>query len=162
MDPTPTTTNEGAAGPLFGFSPSPAKPCEALPPSNRVNPPGIGKIRPPQGPLRGKPAQRLPREEGGAAQRAKPAACGRMRDAELVPTRAPLCVVAEEGVTGEKPHRKGFSSRACFCLLFSREKSRSGYGGETPETPGTGAEPPKSGVGPSGPTWRNRTCFAIY
>ena len=22
---------------------------------------------------------------------------------------APLCVVAEEGVTGEKPHRKGFS-----------------------------------------------------
>ena len=45
---------------------------------------------------------------------------------------APLCVVAEEGVTGEKPHRKGFSLRACFCLLFPRGKSRSGCGAEGP------------------------------
>ena len=47
--------------------------------------------------------------------------------------QCPLCVVAEEGVTGEKPHRKGFSLRAPFCLLFRRGKSRSGYGGEAPE-----------------------------
>ena len=46
--------------------------------------------------------------------------------------RCPLCVVAEEGVTGEKPHRKGFSSRACFCLLFPREKSNPGSGGGAP------------------------------
>ena len=71
-------------------------------------------------------------EKGGAAQRPKPDACGGMRDAELVPTRAPLCVVAEEGVTGEKPHRKGFSLRAPFCLLFRRGKSRPGCGGGTP------------------------------
>ena len=45
---------------------------------------------------------------------------------------SPLCVVAEEGVTGEKPHRKGFSLRACFCLLFPRGKSRSGCGAEGP------------------------------
>ena len=44
----------------------------------------------------------------------------------------PLCVVAEEGVTGEKPHRKGFSLRAPFCLLFRRGKSRPGCGGGTP------------------------------
>ena len=47
---------------------------------------------------------------------------------------APLCVVAEEGVTGEKPHRKGFSSRACFWLLFARAKSNPGYGAGGPES----------------------------
>src|SRR5699024_10530845 len=67
--------------------------------------------------------------------------------------RAPLCVVAEEGVTGEKPHRKGFSSRACFCLLFPRGKSRSGSGGETPATPGVrGRSPRKKECGAEGPT----------
>src|SRR5699024_1104124 len=45
---------------------------------------------------------------------------------------APLCVVAEEGVTGEKPHRKGFSSRAVFWLLFVRTKSNLGSGGGAP------------------------------
>ena len=29
-------------------------------------------------------------------------------------TGVPLCVVAEKGVTGEKPHRKGFSLRVVF------------------------------------------------
>ena len=53
---------------------------------------------------------------------------------------SPLCVVAEEGVTGEKPHRKGFSSRACFWLLFARAKSNPGFGGEAPEK----RDPPKS------------------
>ena len=72
-------------------------------------------------------------EEGGAAQRAKPAACGRMRDAELVPTRAPFVSSRKRGGTGEKPHRKGFSSRAPFCLLFRRGKSRPGSGGGAPE-----------------------------
>ena len=61
-------------------------------------------------------ACRLRRDEG----------CGACADAR------PLCVVAEEGVTGEKPHRKGFSLRACFCLLFPRGKSRSGCGAEGP------------------------------
>ena len=57
---------------------------------------------------------------------------------------SPLCVVAEEGVTGEKPHRKGFSSRACFWLLFARAKSNSGSGGETPETPGVRGRRPRN------------------
>ena len=61
-------------------------------------------------------ACRLRRDEG----------CGACADAR------PLCVVAEEGVTGEKPHRKGFSLRAPFCLLFRRGKSRPGCGGGTP------------------------------
>ena len=47
-------------------------------------------------------------------------------------TGVPLCVVVEEGVTGEKPHRKGFSLRACFWLLFARAKSNSGCGAESP------------------------------
>ena len=47
--------------------------------------------------------------------------------------RAPPFVSSRKrGSTGEKPHRKGFSLRACFCLLFPRGKSRSGSGGETP------------------------------
>ena len=45
---------------------------------------------------------------------------------------APLCVVADEGVTGEKPHRKGFSSRAVFWSLFVRTKSDPGFGGGAP------------------------------
>ena len=45
---------------------------------------------------------------------------------------APFCVVADEGVTGGKPHRKGFSLRACFWLLFARAKSNSGCGAESP------------------------------
>ena len=61
-------------------------------------------------------ACRLRRDEG----------CGACADA------CPLCVVAEEGGTGEKPHRKGFSLRAPFCLLFRRGKSRPGCGGGTP------------------------------
>ena len=55
----------------------------------------------------------------------------------------PLCVVAEEGVTGEKPHRKGFSSRACFWLLFARAKSNSGHGAESPEIPGVRGRSPR-------------------
>ena len=45
---------------------------------------------------------------------------------------SPLCVVAEEGVTGEKPHRKGFSLRAVFWLLFVRTKSNPGCGAGSP------------------------------
>src|SRR5699024_422248 len=73
MYPTPATTQRGQS-PLW-------------------NPPYIA-----ESPMRGKngPGGAAPRqtsgafaeEEGGAAQRAKPAARGRMRDAELVPTRA--------------------------------------------------------------------------
>ena len=73
-------------------------------------------------------------EEGGAAERAKPAACGGMRDAELVPTRAPLCVVAGVGFIREGPHRKGPSLVRPFGY-FSGE-------GKVPR--GTGAEPPKN------------------
>src|SRR5699024_12567587 len=45
---------------------------------------------------------------------------------------APLCVVAEEGVTGEKPHRTGFSSRAAFWSLLVRTKRDPGFGGGAP------------------------------
>src|SRR5699024_236937 len=58
--------------------------------------------------------------------------------------RCPLCVVAEEGVTGEKPHRKGFSLRAVFWLLFVRTRSSPGWGaGEAPRKGGYGAESPE-------------------
>ena len=51
---------------------------------------------------------------------------------------APLCVVAEEGVTGEKPHRKGFSSRAVFRFTFGRPKVNRGVRGRVaPEMPST-------------------------
>ena len=43
----------------------------------------------------------------------------------------PLCRRGKGG-HGEKPHRKGFSSRACFCLLFPRGKSRPGAWGWRP------------------------------
>src|SRR5699024_6849205 len=67
-------------------------------------------------------------EEGGAAKRPKPDACGRMRDAELVPTRAPLCVVAEEGSIREGPHRKGPSLMRLFGYFFGVEKVTRGVG----------------------------------
>ena len=58
--------------------------------------------------------------------------------------QCPLCVVAEEGVTGEKPHRKGFSSRACFWLLFARAKSDPGLGRGGPGPSGGGGGAPIS------------------
>ena len=67
-------------------------------------------------------------EEGGAAERPKPAARGRMRDAELVPTRAPLCVVAEEGYIREGPHRRGPSLMRLFGYFFGVEKVTRGVG----------------------------------
>src|SRR5699024_8234171 len=65
---------------------------------------------------------------------------------------SPLCVVVGEGYIGEGPHRKGFSSRACFWLLFARAKSNSGHGGETPETPGVRGRSPER--------FRKETCFS--
>ena len=56
---------------------------------------------------------------------------------------APLCVVADEGATGEKPHRKGFSSRAVFWLLFVRTKSNPGLGRGGPEPSGSGDAAPE-------------------
>ena len=44
----------------------------------------------------------------------------------------PLCVVAEEGVTGEKPQRKGFSPVRVFAYFFHEEKVGRGVGVEPP------------------------------
>ena len=82
---------------------------------------------------------------------------------------APLCVVADEGVTGEKPHRKGFSLRAVFWLLFVRTKSNPGCGAGNPirvrkETcfsppPGDGRISPAS-AGCAGPAPSKSGCGA--
>ena len=114
MDPTPTTTNEGAAAPSLD------------------SPPALQVLR-------------------GAStdeQRDRRLCGGFQRGAGT-----PLCVVAEEGVTGEKPHRKGFSSRACFWLLFARAKSDSGSWAESPESPGVRGRSSRKlqGVGPKAP-----------
>ena len=129
-DHPPQRPMRGLRPPLW-ILPQPHKPCEALPPSNRVNPPGIGKKRPRRGRseanqrsvCRGKRRRsaatepcRLRQDEG----------CGACADA-----RPPLCRRGRGGHGGETPS-KGFLPRACFCLLFPRGKSRSGCGGGTP------------------------------
>ena len=83
-------------------------------------------------------------EEGGAAERAKPAACGGMRDAELVPTRAPLCVVAGVGFIREGPHRKGPSLVRLFGHFLSAQKVTRGVGPGRPHEKGPGGGAPES------------------
>ena len=46
---------------------------------------------------------------------------------------APLCVVAEEGVTGEKPHRKGFSLVCPFGDFYDKGKVTRVRAGEARE-----------------------------
>ena len=66
--------------------------------------------------------------------------------------RPPLCRRGGGVHRGGTPS-KGSRPYACFCLLFSREKSRSGSGGkcpewvETPETPGVRGRRPRNGQG---------------
>ena len=60
--------------------------------------------------------------------------------------RPPLCRRGGGVHRGGTPS-KGSRPYACFCLLFSREKSRSGSGGETPETPGVRGRRPRKGQG---------------
>ena len=62
-------------------------------------------------------ACRLRRDEG----------CGACADAR------PLCVVAEEGVTGEKPHRKGFSLVCPFGDFYDKGKVTRVRAGEARE-----------------------------
>ena len=45
---------------------------------------------------------------------------------------APLCVVADEGVTGEKPHRKGFSLVCPFGDFSDKGKVTQGPGRGAP------------------------------
>ena len=46
---------------------------------------------------------------------------------------APLCVVADEGVTGEKPHRKGFSPVRVFGYFLHEQKVTRVRAGEARE-----------------------------
>ena len=80
-------------------------------------------------------------EEGGAAKRPKPDACGRMRDAELVPTRAPLCAVAGKEYIREGPHRKGPSLMRLFGYFFGVEKVTRGVGPGRPHIRGVQSVP---------------------
>ena len=73
-------------------------------------------------------------EEGGAAQRPNPAACGRMRDAKLVPTRAPFVSSRRRDIR-EGPHRKGPSLMRPFGYFSGEGKVPRGMGAEPLKLP---------------------------
>ena len=157
MDPTPTTTNEGAAAPSLDSPPAPPSPARHFHRRTGL----IHRESVKYGPAGAAPRQTsaaFAEEEGGAAQRAKPAACGRMRDAELVPTRAPLCVVVGEGYIREGPHRKGPSLVRLFGYFFGVEKVTRGTGAEPTLNPGPGRSPEKKRCG----TRRPHTGYHLF
>ena len=118
--PPPTTAFQG------GAAPSP----KGLPPLRGWE---SGK----NGPAGAAPRQTseaFAEEEGGAAERAKPAACGGMRDAELVPTRAPFVSSRKRGARGRNPIERVSPPVRPFAY----------FSGEGKVGRGPGAEPPKS------------------
>ena len=119
----PRDDQRGGCGPLFGFSPGQSYGLPGDPSKFHLRGRNESALAPRFSPL----AKTLERRTPGG-QSLRGASTVEQRDWRLCGgfqrgAGAPLCVVADEGVTGEKPHRKGFSLRAVFWLLFVRTKS---------------------------------------
>ena len=165
----PRDDQRGGCGPLFGFSPGQSYGLPGDPSKFHLRGRNESALAPRFSPLAKTLERRTPggqslRGTSTVEQRGRRLCGGFQRGA-----CAPLCVVADEGVTGEKPHRKGFSLRAVFWLLFVRTKSNPGCGAGSPirfrkETcfsppPGDGRISPAS-AGCAGPAPSKSGCGA--
>ena len=129
----PRDDQRGGCGPLFGFSPGQSYGLPGDPSKFHLRGRNESALAPRFSPL----AKTLERRTPGG-QSLRGASTVEQRDWRLCGgfqrgAGAPLCVVADEGVTGEKPHRKGFSPVRVFGYFLHEQKVTRVRAGEARE-----------------------------